>query len=241
MRTFIKYFVHILALVLVSCAEETITLHDVITIRAGSPSVNADGSTLVRITALLPIDALPDKRMITFKTTTGSIQDSVGTTDSSKKGLVVKANKKIGKYWQAAVNYVPGLDSGRAKVSATILGYTDSVYIDLKPVQATRIRVVSDSFAVQVGFAGEVTLIGTLSSSDGNVSKDRKVKFIDTNLDGSPVGGSFRAIQNKSDEKGQVSTVYSPGLVAGGKYIYLKAIVGSPGKGRDSVKIYLTP
>ncbi len=225
---------------LASCEDKPVLTSDVVTISLPKNALSADGTSTLKVTGFLPINAVPDKRSITFKASNGSFQNGTGNSVTLKAETTAQDGK-----WPVFATYIASLDSGSAKIYAVVEGFTDSVTVSLLPVQAEKIKLTADAFAVKVAFQGELNLLCQLfSAGGGSVSKGRKVKFLDTTLGGAPVGGSFRSVVSSSNDKSTVSSIYSPGLASPGSYIYLKAIVIDPSAKqnvRDSIKIYLTP
>jgi hypothetical protein len=239
----VNYFLFVILIATSWSCEEDVSTHDVIEIRSSEVELSADGSSTAVITALIPEAALPEKRIVTFKTTVGLLEDSIGETRSKK--LSLKADRHIGDHWVATTRYTSGLDAEDIQIYASIEGKVDSTRIILKPAMASKIQLASDAFAVAIGYVSEINLVASLSSATGKASKGHKVKFIDTYENGTPVNGSFRNLQVYSDDNSQVKATYSPGPVASGTYVTLKAIVldssGTETDVQSSIKIYLKP
>ncbi len=244
MNTFNIRIILSVSIFLFSCNDEEVAIGDVININAKVKEINADGTATTLITCSIPIKAKADKRTIIVKTTYGTFEDI--TSDQRVKKVSIIADKEEENRLVATTEYTSSLDAGDAIIYATIEGFTDSTIVKQKLVTATAITLATDDLGVAVNFIEEINLTGTLvSESSGKVSKGNKVKFVDTFIDGSPVGGTFRKIQSSSDNNSQVTATYSPGEVTPGQYIYLSAIIlneqGNETAIKDQVKIYLKP
>ncbi len=238
-NSFKFYFFAAAVILLSSCNDDSVKSSEVVTIAASATTISADGKSTLKISGYIPIRALPDKRMITFRASKGSF--AMGSGDSIRETASQVSNDK----WRADVTFIAPLDSGQTKIFAITHGFKDSVTVTNEVVEASKIKLSADAFSVQVGFIGQLTLTGQLTSSvGGNVTKGRRVIITDVTALGLPVGGAFRNKQLRSNDASQVSAIYSPGLVTPGSFIYLKALVmDMNGKltAKDSVKIYLTP
>lgn len=182
-------------------------------------TINADGSTLVDITAEVNPDADENRRTVIFSAGSGSF---VGGTDSTiSKKATFEAGILI-----ARVRYkaplTPGLVTIRAKVdlSNEKTDYIQSDTIRVLDSKPAKIQLSASAFAVKINFANEVTITGLLSNNEGKfVSLGNKVVFTDAYDDGSPVNGQFRQLQNSSDASSGVSVSYTPGNILSGRKI----------------------
>ncbi|HTB31051.1 MAG TPA: hypothetical protein VK808_03445 [Bacteroidia bacterium] len=240
--TKISIFSLLLLTILEACKKTVINPQDEIKISVSAPSVRADSISTIKVSASIPYNTTPDKQNITFNTSAGNFLS--GTNGS----ITVKAvdNTSVPGKLTAYAYYTSTLGKGSVWLTATIAGfqYTDSAKVQLTPVLPVKLKLTPSAFTVKINFGGEVSLMGQLFSDSGNVvSRGAQVKFVDINSQNIPMGGSFRAVQNSSDVKGQVNTVYSPGITTDTTFVYLKSIYldnnGNETNIRDSVKIYL--
>lgn len=242
MKNFEKLILVIMGSIIVSC-DNDVSPKDVLQIKTTKTELRADGSSTAKISGYIPIAALPDKRTVTFKVSSGTLEDSLANAQVKKISL--KAEKQEGDFWVASTDYTAGVDVGKSVIYASIEGVVDSVTISLMPAAATGIKLTADAFAVPVNFLGEINLTAILTSSSGKVSKGQKVRFVDTYENGTPLGGSFRNVQSTSDDNSQVRATYSPGVVPPNVYMFIKAIVLDEQGGDTNItseaKIYLKP
>lgn len=232
----------VLGAVFFSCESE-VNPKNVIFLKAKRSELAADGASRTKIIGYIPIEALPDKRIITFKTYRGTLEDSLA--DAQVKKISLKADILDGDYWTASTYYQAGVDAGETIVYASIEGIVDSVVISLLPAPAIKISLTADGFAVPVNFLGELNLSAALSSKMGKATRGQQVRFIDSYEDGSPVEGSFRNTVAKSDDNSIAKTIYSPGPVSPNTYVYITATVLDDGGDEtdisQTIKIFLKP
>lgn len=239
----IRLIIPILAACLISCEKkkaETKEVLDLWTSYSGSP--NADGAFEITLVASLPTEALPEKREVSFTTSSGTFKESGG---NSTKIKAEDMKNPVGKR-SAVVTFVAPVKAGPVAIIASIEGYSDTLKFTFSKVVPSNIKTYTDSFSARVNFQSILQLNSQLSSVTGGLpSKGNRVKYIDTDINNKRTLGTFRDSVVNVDDKGQAFAKYSPGLWPSNGFIFIKAIVcteeGQETTVRDSVRIYLIP
>lgn len=222
---------------LLSCKKQYVESEEVIYGLTLSPdSVDADGSSIISVSANVSKDADASKRKIVFETSSGSF------TSNGIKAITLEAVYENGLLVARTTMRSPS-SPGSVVVSARPENrnpYNDFIAID--SVQAiasapTTIKLEPSAFSVSTAFIGEVQITGTLrNAKNRNVSTGNKVLFEDIYLGGATVNGRYRLLQTSSDESSKVSTYYSPGHLPPGTSFYIRCAVLDNAGNKTSIK-----
>jgi hypothetical protein len=224
---------------------KTIPTNDVILLSASSADVEGDGISMDTVYASLPNNSVTASSYVLFKTSTGLFDNGFDT-------MTVLANRQDinPKYNTAVARITTSLRDGLDTVTATTV--TNPPFMQMINIVFTKsapafLIMQASAFTVATNFGSEVTITGTLLNSSRNrVSDSTLVQFTDYyQSSGLPVGGSYRQLQNASNDSSQLSFIYSSGLAPPGSFIYIKGVVldsnGMPTAIADSVLLYITP
>lgn len=203
-----KIFI-ICCILLVSCRKVALSDNEVIqSMKLAPATIDADGTSQAE--AIVKINSATDasKRKVIFEASAGTF------AATSTKTVTVEAVYEAGELVARAKLKAP-MSPGFVTVTAkpeTRSAYNDIIIKDsIEAILSSpfSISVSASAFGVQTGYVGEVIVTGTLKNSKGkNVSTGVKVAFTDVYLNGVPVGGRFRQVQNSSDENSKVSVYY---------------------------------
>jgi hypothetical protein len=211
--TIIAYFVICCGITIVTIGcQHQITgkdVRNVISVRATSTDVLADGSSLDTLYADLDISSENSALGVTFRAASGLFRNGFDTlsvfanrTDIDPKKITAVA------IWQASLR--GGTDTVYASTS-TNPQYTDSVILTLTPSLADSILLIPSSYTLKDTFGMEVTVTATLFNSVGGmVSLGANIQFSDLSA-----GGMFQPPVAVSDSS-KVSTFYFPKLLQTG-------------------------
>jgi hypothetical protein len=241
-----KSILHIIfILFLFSCKKEAIDVHDLVTsLTLVEKTIDADGTSLVNVTAEINKKADASKRNVVFKTSKGDFV--TGSNGTITKKAELEGDKLI-----ARVQYRAPLVEGSVTISAKLdlpdetqeYWLVDSVFAkDSKP---DRIDLSASAFAVMIDFGSEITITGNLLNVNNKpVSVGYVVEILDRFQNSTPVNGRFRDSRLVTNGI-PVSVIYSPGGVTAGQVLNIIAIVkdrnGSVMPIRDTVFINTIP
>lgn len=231
------------AVMFLSSCEETIVVTDLIReLRASDMIFEADGSSIIEVTAVLNKDADNDKRTVEFVTSSGSFKDGVNGKIQQKAELI---NGEL----IAKVILIAPMQPGEIKVNAQVLlndlrdEYVSELTITATTSSPDKIDLSADGFSVLNNFQSEIELTGVLLNGTKKVSLETVVTLKDYFEDGTAVNGSFRNEMLESDINSKVRATYSPGQVTPDQFIIIQATVldtnGNPTLLQDEIKIYV--
>jgi len=245
----LKYFLPI-CIIISACTDEEPEVKDLIEGVTASPDeIQADGNTIVTITALLNDDL--DKRAFVFGTDQGSfVETDKGITTDKGNTITVTAEKIKDKLTAVAKLKAP-VSPGTINITVQpdILD-EEGKYIFTKELNAVNsvpvsIDLFANAFSVHNNFDGEIIFTATLKNKDGSgVSKGHKVLIEDFDTNFSSIDGVFRSESLSTNSDSKVSAIYSPGQIDSNQNIFIVATIldGSGNKTAlsDTLKIFIT-
>lgn len=217
------YLLGIISLVLTgSCKRNNVNPGDVISnLFISNRTPNADGNTVISISATLNNQADADKNSVIFTATSGQFI-TANDTIITQKAIYQSGNLT------ATVRLKMPLTEGKIIIKA--YPATASPYftfllkdsINTQKVTPDQLVLTPSALGIASNFMSEISLSGTLYNQKKSVSTGNKVIFEDYYSGGSPVGGRYRALRDTTDLTSTVSAGYSVGTLPVGTTFYIK-------------------
>lgn len=227
-----------------ACKTEHVETSDVISdLRFSKMQISADATSTVVVSAVVNEDSDVGLRTVVFETSAGAFVDGQNgrvTKKAEFKGgelvaeVTLKAPSKPGAITVKAEMDVP--DFRKDYIVSKILNAVESV--------PAKLRLSANSFSVRANYSSEVLLTArVLNADDANASSGRTIRFIDRYSNNAPVGGRYRDVMLVTDATSTAKALYSPGAVAPGTRVYIKAFIDEPQYRHiaDSIEVFVTP
>lgn len=239
--------VFLLLIVFFGCAnKDDVTLDEIITLTSDKSNVDADGQSLITLTAVLNPNAAKNKRTVEFKST-------MGVFKSNSMNTVSVSAEKISGVLTAQTTLVAPSSTGTYNVSAEVeIPELKGLYIAEKTITAdssevASINLSSPAISVYNNFDNEIAINAQLLNSQGKgVTSGVQVKFEDFYDEGltNSVGGLFRSSNVAKSNSSSLATVnYSPGAIPANTKVYIRALVllsdGTETQLEDTIEIYV--
>ena len=232
-----KYIILILIAVISGCKKpDNVTIDQVISgLTISNKAPNADGTTIVYISAQLNTKADADKRSIIF-------ESSAGLFNKANDTLITQPATFVNGALVATVALKVPITAGEIYISAkpaTATQYKDFILKDsinaVRSIPAT-LMLTPSSFGIKSNYGNEVALTATLKNSlNNNVSTGTKVLFEDYYPGGQPVNGQFRALRDTTDATSTATAAFSFGAITGPTTFYIKCTYLDHG-GKTAIK-----
>lgn len=211
-----------------------------ITIQPKVAEIYANGADVDTLLILIPDYADAGKRKITLKASAGVF------VNSGNDSYTISVDHTDAVYPNKRYAYVPfsgGLTSGSAKITGTVQNMMATASITLKFDTAETVKVEADRFYL-TNF-GEANLTATVSGTKtgrGKPSVGQKVFYsAATDSEGKNLIGAFRAVIDKTNDKGIATAIYSCDPTYQGEvYIFAKILKAVNDTTFAKFKIYKT-